>query len=105
MKYKLRTIEENIVTVGFYENAKSKVISILENKKINFLIVDRRNDYEVDEKSDNKGLNNYKNIFEKAHEYINLKNRLDKIYILLADNLLKKETKKTIFEIEELIKK
>ena len=31
----------------------------LENEKINYLLVDTRKNYDVDEKYDNKNLNNY----------------------------------------------
>ena len=40
--------------------------------KINYINVDRRNNYEVDEKSDNKNLNKYDEIFEKAKQYIKI---------------------------------
>lgn len=50
----------------------------LENKKINYLIVDRRNNYDVDEFYDNKNLNTYNQTYEKAKQYINSKHRVDK---------------------------
>ena len=45
---------------------KNKIISKLEEKKINYLILDRRNNYEEDEKSNNKNLNTYSKIMIPA---------------------------------------
>lgn len=65
-QYKVKYVENNIQSVGFSEGALNKVLTKLEEFKINYLILDRRNDYEVDEKSNNKNLNKYK-------EEVNLK--------------------------------
>ena len=63
--YKINEIE-NMSMCGFPINSLNKIIAKLEEKKINYLIVDRKNNYEVDEIFDNKNLNNYKKYFEKA---------------------------------------
>lgn len=76
--YKLKEIE-NVSTCGFPVESINKVMAKLENKKINYLMVDRRNNYEVDEIHDNKNLNTYSNTYKKAKEYVNTKNRVDKI--------------------------
>ena len=55
--------KDNIQTCGFPKNAIPKVMSKLEQKKINFIIVDTRNNYEVDEENDNKNLNTYSETF------------------------------------------
>ena len=52
--------KDNIQTCGFPKNAIPKVMSKLEQKKINFIIVDTRNNYEVDEENDNKNLSSTK---------------------------------------------
>lgn len=72
----------------------------LENKKINYLIVDRRNNYDVDEFYDNKNLNTYNQTYEKAKQYINSKHRVDKIYQYLIHNL---NNKKLINQMEKVI--
>ena len=54
--YKLKEVE-GIKMCGFPKASINKVIAKLEDKKINYLIVDRRNQYDVDEVSDNKNLN------------------------------------------------
>ena len=42
-------------------------------------MIDTRNNYEVDEKNDNKNLNTYLEVLEKAKKYIKVKNRLERI--------------------------
>ena len=97
--YKLKEIE-NVSMCGFPVENINKVMSKLENKKINYLILDRRNDYDVDEESNNKNLNTYNNTYKKAKEYINAKNRVDKIYQYLLGNL---NDKNLISEVEKVV--
>ena len=44
--YKLKKVE-SVMMCGFPLSSIHKVIAKLEEKKVNYLIVDRRNDYEV----------------------------------------------------------
>lgn len=97
--YKQKELE-GIINCGFPVESINKVIAKLENKKINYLIVDRRNNYEIDEKYDNKNLNTYNQTYEKAREYINAKNRADNIYQYLTQHL---NNKKLIYQIEKVI--
>ena len=97
--YKMKEVD-NIVTCGFPIEAINKVMSKLENKKINYLIVDRRNNYDVDEISDNKNLNMYDKTYERAKSYINSKNRVEKIYKYLMNNL---NNKNLISEVEKVL--
>ena len=55
--YKIKRIEGNICTAGFPDKTEAKVKAMLEKNKINYLVVDRRNGYEVDEFINNKNLN------------------------------------------------
>ncbi len=59
------------ILCAFPKNSLNKVIATLENRKINYIIVDRRNNYEVVEKLDNKNLNKYEEIFEMAKKELN----------------------------------
>ena len=61
---------DGIVSCGFPIESINKIMAKLENKKINYLIVDRRNNYDVDEFYDNKNLNTYNQTYEKAKQYI-----------------------------------
>lgn len=90
-KYKINLLDNDIYSCAFSSNAYNKVISILEEKKINYIILDRRNDYEEEEKSNNKNLNSYKKYYEKAKEEISSRMRVEKIYKYLYEHLQDKE--------------
>ena len=106
LKYKLKFLEreQNIPTCGFPEKVLPRVEATLENKKINYILVDRRNNYDVDEFVDYKNLNEYEKEFEKAYSYMKLKIKLDDIYNYMLKNITKEEVKKIINEIEKKIK-
>lgn len=71
--YNVSNTNEDIPTCGFPKRAIPKVTANLERKKINYIIIDTRNNYDVDEKSDNKNLNIYEDIVEKSYNYIRTK--------------------------------
>ena len=103
-KYKIMKIEqENIYSCAFPQNSFPKVKACLENKKINYIILDRRNNYDVEEKIDNKNLNEYDNYFNKAKKYINKKIRIENIYNYLLLCIDEKEINKSIEKMEEII--
>lgn len=102
-KYKIKQIEGNIYACAFPINNINKIMSNLENKKINYIIVDRKNNYRVDEQSDNKNLNNYDNIYKKADKYIKSKRKIDYIYKYLMDNIEKEINEEIITEIGKII--
>lgn len=87
-QYKINVITNNMCSCAFSKNAINKVIAKLENTKINYLILDRRNDYQVDEKLNNKNLNQYTKYYEKAKSKISTKMRIERInhYLLENDN-------------------
>lgn len=94
--YKVRLIENNIYVCGFPKNKVKNVMATLENRKINYIILDRRNSYRVDEKSDNKNLNRYDVYLDKAIKYVKRKQKIDYIYKYLIDNIEKDEIDKII---------
>lgn len=87
---------------GFPDMAINKVKSILEEKKINYIIIDRRNNYD-EEKINNKNLNNYSKILEKARVYANNKIRLENIYNYFIENINENDTKLLLIEMENKI--
>lgn len=101
--YALRVTKDNIQTCGFPKNAIPKIMSKLEQKKINFIIVDTRNNYEVDEENDNKNLNTYSETFSKAQKYIKVKKRLEKIEEMLLKDVEKEGIMEKIRKIEEIV--
>ncbi len=100
--YKLKKIE-NISSCGFPSNSLNKIIAKLEENKVNYIIVDRRNNYEIDEISDNRNLNNYIKIFKKAKIYVNYKTRIDNINNFMLENIDKENFKIIIQKMEEVI--
>lgn len=101
--YKLKKVE-NVMMCGFPLSSIHKVMAKLEERKINYLIVDRRNNYEVDERLDNKNLNNYTKYFEKAKKYISYKTRIDNINNFLLENIDKEDFKDIIRKTKNIIK-
>ena len=101
-EYKIKTVEK-IPTCGFPINSINRIRSKLEENKINYLIVDRRNNYDVNETYDFKNLNNYEKYFEKARPVISTRNRIKNINQYLSDNENNKDTKKLLNDIERLI--
>lgn len=88
---------------GFPQSSYNRVIAKLEEKKINYLILDRRNNYEIEGIYDNKNLNTYFKYFEKAKKYINCKTRIENINTFLIDNMEKQDFKEIINKMEEII--
>ena len=82
--------------------ALPKVMAKLENLKINYLTLDRRNNYDVDLREDYKNLNNYKKYYEKAHKYINYTKRIDNISNFLKENIEKEDFLKLMQRLEDV---
>ena len=64
--------KENVPICSFPMLSISKIENILEKKKINYIAVDKRTNYEVEQKVINKQENNYDKIFEKAQKNIKI---------------------------------
>lgn len=86
--YKLKNIEENIKVCAFPVFILNKIMAKLEENKINYIIIDRRNNYEVDEKSDNGKLNKYNLYLEKSKKYIKFSTQIDDILKYTSNNFL-----------------
>ena len=103
MGYNLRILEKNCPSCGFPSKSLAKIESILEDKKINYLIIDRRNNYDVEEFIDNKNLNTYEESYKKAHRYIGLKKRIDNIQEKLMQQINTENVKDKIIEMEKIL--
>ena len=99
LNYKINIFRDNIYNCSFPKTGYNKVISKFKNKKINYIILDKRNGYEVDNKFNNKNLNRYSEIYEKAKKKIVKKMRIEKIY----KDLLFYNDEKIITEVEKVI--
>ena len=94
--YKLNKIQ-GIDSAAFPITSLNKVIAILEKNKVNYITLDKRNGYDVEEQSENKNLNNYNKILKKAKTEINYYKRIEKVVEEL------KEDKELLSEVEKLI--
>lgn len=86
--YKLKNIEENIKVCAFPVFILNKIMAKLEENKINYIIIDRRNNYGVDEKFDNGNLNKYNLYLEKSKKYIKFSTKIDDILKYTSNNFL-----------------
>lgn len=100
---KIKFIENNIPTCAFPIERLSKTEAILESKKINYMLIDTRNQYDVDKKEDNKNLNKYQEIFEKAHKNIRAKIRIENIAEKLIKSIEDEDFKQKIKKVEEIV--
>ena len=75
----------------------------LEDNKINYVIIDRRNNYDVEDKMNYKDLNRYDKFAEKAKVYVSAKKRIDRINLFLNQNIYQSDIKRVIAEIEKVI--
>lgn len=97
--YKIKEIEKNVSVSGFPRNAIVKVMAKLERQKINYMIVDTRNNYYVDSKEEYRNLNRYDEVFEQSHKIVNIRKRINKI----SEILEKEADLEKIRKIEKII--
>lgn len=101
-KYKVAE-EEDIVVSGFPVKTLKRVQANLESKKINYLVLDRRDNYAINESVDFKNLNTYDKYYNISKIYINNQKRINNIYEYLVENSGKEELKELLKQIEECI--
>ena len=101
--YKLRDMEKDVKSAGFPEVSLKRVLATLENKKIDYMILDRRNNYDADEKFENGNLNKYNEIYNKAKKHFNILARIENISNYLHNNMNKKETINILKRMEQII--
>ena len=101
--YQVRSLEGETKECGFPISAINKIEAKLEDKKINYAIYDRQDNYAEDEVVDFKNLNEYNKYFEKSREYINYKFRIERINNKLLSNIDTKELKNTLSKIEDIL--
>ncbi len=102
-KIKILTENNNTYVCAFPRDKLNKIMATLENKKINYLILDRKNNYRIDEKCDNKNLNRYNEYIEKAVIYVKRKNQIDEINNYLIREIDNEGIEQTIFKIKQII--
>ena len=93
----------NVMSCGFGSNAINRVKSKLEENKINYLLIDPRNNYYVEEESDNKNLNNYDEQLKKCYTLVKSKNQISKITERLEMLIGKDDFKNIIRKLEDVL--
>ena len=102
--YKIKPIDStNYASCGFQVGSINKIKTALETRKINYVLLSKSTNYEVEEMDDNKNLNTYEEVYNKAHKYIRLRDRISGINNYLIDNVNQENIKNVIFKIEEII--
>lgn len=97
--YKLREVGLSDVSCGFPASALNKVKVGLEDRSIDYIIVDKVHNYEEIEKMTFKKKNKYEEIFKKANDRMNILKRIQDIYeALILDSSKLAEVEKIIYE-------
>ena len=100
--YKIKE-EEKIANCGFPIKAINKVRTTLEKNKVNYILIDSRDEYNVNDKEDFKNLNKYKKVYEESKVYVNNQIKIEKIYEYLNKESQKKDLKNILEEIVKII--
>ena len=85
-RYKLKRLSSDDTTCGFPVNSINRVTSVLESRNVNYLIVDKKHNYEETDKMNYKRKNKYNELLTKSCEYIEKIDRIDKICKYLNNN-------------------
>lgn len=101
--YKIKTVEKNVPTCGFPQNAINRVSAKLEREKINYITVDVKNDNDIVNQEDFKNLNRFEEVLEIAKKIVNLKRRIYAIESYLLDEIKSENIHKKIIEIENIL--
>ncbi|HBC84742.1 MAG TPA: hypothetical protein DCZ30_04885 [Clostridiales bacterium] len=100
--YSLKKIDNNY-NCGFPNGALNKIMGTLEGKKISYMVVNRADNFAVENEEDLKENNQYQEIYSKAHKYVSKKNRINEIYNYLIENIGTNNIKGKISQIEEIL--
>lgn len=101
--YQIKTLEKNLSTCGFPKAGLNKILKGLEDNKISYMLVDKSNNYEVQDEVEFKSKNQYLECYNKAHKYIAKKNKIDAIYNYLIENINSADIKEKINRVEEIL--
>ena len=101
--YEIKEVKDGIYKVGFSKKAIKKVIAKLEKEKINYLLIDFKNNYDVDEKYENGNLNRYDIVFEKSYKYVKKIRKIKDINEKLIRQINEVNFKEKVRKIEEIL--
>ena len=99
--YQIKTLENSYNTCGVPKSGLNKVLKILEDNKINYLVVIKSQNYSVETDMKYKSSNRYREIYEKAYKYVSIKNRINAVHNYLMENIDSPNIKSLIQKLEE----
>jgi DNA mismatch repair ATPase MutS len=102
-KYKLKKIDNTSNECGFPLNVINKIKKSLEERKINYVVLNNSNSSETNECNKFDKENMYKSFFEKAYKYIFNKGKIDLIYDYMLENATDDSFKIKLNQIEEIL--
>lgn len=100
--YQLRDTDK-IISCGFPKGALNKILKTIEDREISYIIVNKSNNYEEEDKIDFKKKNMYLETYNKAHKYLSKKRKIDNIYNYLLENIDDKNIKEKINKVEKIL--
>jgi len=101
--YQMKVIDKNLYTCGFPKSGLNKVLAKLEENSISYMLINKSENYEVQEENEFKNDNKYMECYNKAHKYITKKNKIDAIYNYLLENINDINIKEKINKVEEIL--
>ena len=99
--YKLR--RDKYVSCGFPLSALNKVKVELEKENVDYIVVDKRNEYEVICKEEFKKENKYEEILAIGKTKELIKRKAEKINKYIIENITNEEVVKKIKKLEEVL--
>lgn len=99
--YQIKSLENSYNTCGFPKSSLNKTLKLLEDNKINYLVVVKSLNYEVEAEMKYKSENRYLLVYEIAYKHISIKNRINAIHNYLMENMDSPKIKIELRKIEE----
>lgn len=101
--YQIKTLENSYNTCGVPKSGLSKVLKVLEDNSISYMVTLKSQNYEVETEMKYKEKNKYTEIYEKAYKYVSIKRRIDNIYNYLIENINSPTIKTKVQKLEEAL--
>lgn len=101
--YRIKIIENNVAICGFPVSTIYKVRVKIEEKNINYMLIDPRNNYQVDVIEDFKNLNEYEKQFEKSYNIAKCKKKIKNIENKLTTLIEYPNFKEIVRKVDEIL--
>ena len=101
--YKIKKVQGDIPRCGFPKGSKNKVMAKIEEKKLDYIFIDVKNNYDVEDKLENGNLNNYDKILEEAFRTVKTMQKLEDVMESLGLQIDKPNFIDKLRRIEDII--